>query len=132
MNFDEAGRCIKQGEILALRQALDSGLDPNLTNPFSWTLLMLSAIEGNTAIAELLVSRGADVNATNAFGETALALAAHKGHARFARSLLARGASRECRPHGWNLDDWIKQTSGLSSDKIAAILTLLGYREHLH
>jgi ankyrin repeat protein len=65
-------------------------------------------------------------------GETALTLAAHKGHASFARWLLARGASRECRPHGWDLDDWIKQTSGLPPDKIAAILTLLGYREHLH
>src|SRR5205085_8380798 len=57
MTFDQAGCCIKKGDVVALRRALDSGLDPNLANRFSWSLLMLSAIEGNAGIAELLVSR---------------------------------------------------------------------------
>jgi len=90
---------------------------------------MLSAIEGNTGIGELLVARGARVDAINDFGDTALSLAAHKGHASFARWLLALGASTQCRPHGCDLRDWIKQTSGLPPDKITTMLALLG---HLH
>src|SRR5262245_1685225 len=125
MTFDEVHRCIKRGDLIALRRALDSGLDPNLSNRFSWSLLMLSALEGNTAMGELLVSRGAKVDATNDFGETALSLAAHKGHAPFARWLLAIGASPSCRPHGWELSEWVKQTSNLPTEKITEILTLL-------
>jgi uncharacterized protein len=131
MIFDEASRCIKKGDVLTLRRALESDLDSNLSNRSSWSLLMLSAIEGNTSIGELLVSHGAKVDSVNDFGETALSLAAHKGHAPFARWLLALGASTECRPHGWDLGDWIKRTSGLPRDKITAILALLGYQQHL-
>jgi hypothetical protein len=36
-------------------------MTPDLSNQFSWTLLMLAAIEGSTAVADLLVSRRADV-----------------------------------------------------------------------
>jgi ankyrin repeat protein len=83
MTFDAVHRLIKQGDLISLRHELDGGLSPNLSNQFSWTLLMLAAIEGNTRIGELLVSSGADVDATNNFGETALSLAAHAGHAPF-------------------------------------------------
>ena len=68
MTFDDAHKLIKKGDILALRCELDSGMSPDLSNQFSWTLLMLAAIEGNTKIGELLVSRGANVNKTNNFG----------------------------------------------------------------
>jgi len=132
MNFDQAHRAIKRGDILAIRHALQEGLNPNLSNKNSWTLLMLAALVGNTAIAELLVTHGADIHALNKIGETALSLAAHKGHARLTEWLLGLGASTECRPHGWQLSDWIRRTSGLSPEKISRILTLLGDRSHLH
>src|SRR5579859_5069016 len=80
--FDALHRLIKKSDILSLSHELDSGVSPNLSNQFSWTLLMLAALEGNTSIGELLISRGADINATNKSGETALSLAAHKGHIR--------------------------------------------------
>ena len=60
-------------------------MSPNLSNQFSWTLLMLAAIKGNLTIGELLISSGADIDAINDFGETALSLAAHGGHTRFVR-----------------------------------------------
>lgn len=86
---------------------------------------MLAAVEGKSSIGELLISRGAEVNATNDFGETALSLAAHLGHTRFIRFLLANGASTDCRPHGSNLGDWLRTSSGLSQDKITSILDLI-------
>jgi ankyrin repeat protein len=125
MAFDVVHRLIKQGDLISLRHELDGGLSPNLSNQFSWTLLMLAAMEGNTRIGELLISRGADVDATNNCGETALSLAAHAGHAPFIRVLLANGAATDSHPHGHSLKDWLEVSSGLSQDKIASILDLI-------
>jgi ankyrin repeat protein len=125
MIFKQIHRLIKNGELLSLRSELDRGLSPNLSNQFSWSLLMLAAIQGKTAIGKLLISRGADLDAKNKFGETALSLAAHRGHASFIRVLLANGASTECQPHGHNLNDWMRISSRLPQDKIASILNLI-------
>ena len=46
MTFDEAHGLIKKGDILSLRHELDAGASPDLSNRFSWTLLMMAAIEG--------------------------------------------------------------------------------------
>jgi ankyrin repeat protein len=128
MTFEEASECIKRGDIASLIRSLDSGLRANLSNRLAWTLLMLAALHGNTAIGRELVSRGADIDATNNFGECALSLATQKGHVTFASWLLDAGANKRCRPHGWDLSDWIKQASGLSAEKIATMLRLL--RDH--
>jgi ankyrin repeat protein len=127
MNFDEVHRLIKKGDVTALCQELDGGLSPSLSNQFDWTLLMLAAIEGRTAIGELLVSRGAELDTLNDFGETALSLAAHGGHTAFVRVLLANGASTACKPHGHSLEDWLRLASGLREDQIASILALIDY-----
>jgi ankyrin repeat protein len=86
---------------------------------------MLAAIEGNSAIGDLLISRGAVLDKANDFGETALSLAAHGGHASFIRLLIENGASADCRPHGHSLKDWVKAASGLPQDRLASILELL-------
>jgi ankyrin repeat protein len=131
MTFDDAHRLIKKGDVIGLRRALDEGLSPNLANRFSWTLLMLSAIEGHTRIGELLIARGADLDKTNRVGETALSLAAHKGHLRFVRLLLSAGTTTDCQPHGHSLSEWMTMSSGLAPDKIASVLELIR-RSRLH
>ena len=125
ITFDEVHGLIKKGDLVSLRHELDRGLNANLSNRFSWTLLMLAALEGNTTIGELLISRRAPHDTTNDFGETALSLAAHHGHVPFVRILLANGASRDCRPHGHSLEDWLKAASGLPQVKIALVLDSL-------
>jgi ankyrin repeat protein len=125
LTFDDAHKLIKKGDVLGLRRELDSGMSPDLSNQFSWTLLMLTAIEGNTAIGELLVSRGANVNKTNDFEETALSLAAHGGHIPFIHLLLTNGASKDCRPHGSTLEGWLSVASGLSPDKLQVVLAVI-------
>jgi hypothetical protein len=129
MTFDQAKRDIKRGRIDAIRRALTDGLNPNLSNRFCWTLLMMAAMSGNVRIGELLVSHGANIHSANDGGETALSLAAHSGHERFVAWLVDLGASTQCRPHGWELPDWITQTSGLSREKIAAIFDLMGIQQ---
>ena len=125
MTNDEAHRLIKKGDLISLRRELDGGISPDLPNKFSWTLLMLAALEGNVAVGELLLSRGASVNKTNDFGETALSLAAHNGHIGFVRILLDHAASKYCRPHGTTLENWMEVASGLPQDKIRLILDLI-------
>lgn len=127
MTFDDCHRVIKKGDVVELRRAIDAGeVAPNLSNRFSWTLLMMAALEGNTAVAELLLERGATVNSVNDFGETALSLAAHKGHLPFLRLLLERGASPEVRPHGSStLKGWLEVASGLPPAKIDSVIELI-------
>jgi ankyrin repeat protein len=128
MDFMKAHRLIKTGNLLSLSEALDSGVSPNLSNRFSWTLLMLAALEGNVAIGNLLISRGADIDRTNNGGETALSLAIHKGHVPFAKILLNHGAAVDSLPHGHTMEEWMKMSSGLPQAKIEAILELMKKR----
>ena len=107
MTFDEASKLIKRGDIIRLRQALEDGLNPDLSNQHSWSLLMIAALEGNTSIGTLLIDRGATLDSRNKFRETALSLEAHSGHPPFVQLLLSRGASLKCYPFGNNFDDWL-------------------------
>jgi ankyrin repeat protein len=125
MTFDTLHKFIKRGDIFSVRQELDAGVNPNFTNQFGWSLLMSAALEGNTSIGELLLSRGAEVDAKNNFGETALSLAAHRGHLPFIRVLLANGAATDYSRNGASLENWLRAGSGLSESKIASILTLI-------
>jgi ankyrin repeat protein len=125
MDFDALHRVIKKGDVIALRRELDAGLDPNLRNRLAWTLLMLCAMEGDTQLAELLISRGANLDSENDFGETALSLAAHGGHTSFVKMLISMGASVDSRPHGCSLEQWLKGSSGLPEQKIAEILAII-------
>ncbi len=122
MTFDQAHRAIKRGQIATLKEAIPAELNPNAANRFGWTLLMLAALEGNTKIGAMLIERGAGVAPLNDFGESALSLAAHKGHLPFVKLLRSHGASGDVRPHGHALEDWLRNASGLSQAKIAAIM----------
>ncbi len=107
MNFDEASKLIKKGDIIRLREQLQDGLSANLTNQYEWTLLMVTALEGDTAIGSLLIEHGADLDRRSNFQDTALSLAAHAGHPSFVGLLLSRGASLECHPFGNTFDVWL-------------------------
>lgn len=122
MTYDEACRQIKRGNILALRAALDKGLDPNCKNKYSWTLLMQAAIPGNTAIGELLISRGADLSIATSQGTNALSLAILGGHIPFINLLLSHGVDTEFLKNN-PVEKWIK-FGGLSQDKANKIINI--------
>ena len=125
MTFEEAHRAIKRGQTSILEEAIPARLSANSSNRYGWTLLMLTALEGNTKIGSFLLDRGADVAALNDFGESALSLAAHKGHLPFVILLKSHGASGDIRPHGHDLESWLRNASGLPSSKIDAIMEIV-------
>ncbi len=93
ISYRAAQTLIKRGDEPALRAALDSGLDPQAKNPNGWTLLMLTAVEGNIALAQALLDRGVSTNNRNSKGENALSIAVAKGHTEYADFLRSKGAS---------------------------------------
>ena len=110
MTYEAVHKAIKKGNIQGLRAALDNGLDPNLSNQYGWTILMLAAMKGNTTIGRLLIEAGADLDRRNKGNATALSLAALCGSRSFVELLLTKGASLYCHPHGNSLDiylDWL-------------------------
>jgi ankyrin repeat protein len=83
MTYRGAQNLIKRGDEAGLRQALDTGLDPNLVNQNGWTLLMLAAVEGDVRIGRLLIEKGAVINTSNNKEDSAHSLATNRGHALF-------------------------------------------------
>jgi ankyrin repeat protein len=120
MTFDEASKLIRKGDIIGLRKELRDGLSPNMASQYSWTLLMIAALEGNTSIGSQLIESGAELDRRNESHETALSLAAHTGHPSFVGLLLTGGASLECHPFGNIFDDWLNWACqyGRCSEKI--------------
>ena len=124
MTIDEAYKAIKNGDVLRLRDGLDRGLDPDLSNRFGWTILMAVAMTGNTKIGEILISKGASLNLRNKHGDTALSLAIQMGHPPFVSLLLRSGASLDCHPHGNSLDiftDWVVRYCGVTEGTMTKI-----------
>ena len=126
ISYRAAQTLIKRGDEAALRVALEDGLDPDSTNQNGWTLLMLTAIEGATPLAVLLLERGADVHHRNRHDETALSLAAGKANVPLLQLLLAHGATKDARPHGTTLHTWLTNSPNLTAPQLAEVLEVLG------
>ena len=134
MTFAEAHRAIKRGDINRIREELENGLEPNLGNQYSWTILMAAAMKGDTQIGRLLIEKGADVERRNKFGQSALSLAAHTGHPSFVQLLLVSGASLNCDPDGKSLEvflNWTEKYSGNSKEKMDNIRELFERERNL-
>ena len=78
---------VKTGNIKAVKQHLDAGVDVNTKNKQGRTPLSAAT---TTEIAELLIANGADVNAKTTTGRTPLHNADTKG---IAELLIAKGAN---------------------------------------
>lgn len=75
-----------------VKNLLDRGADPKLTDPDGDTALHAAAQHGFPKIIELLLNAGADPNAKNKLGGTPLMWAGVFGHEEAAQLLLTRGA----------------------------------------
>jgi hypothetical protein len=125
MTYEEAHRAIKHGDVLRLNASIPHILSANSTNRFGWSLLMLAALEGDTAVGRFLICSGAELDRRNDFGETALSLATHKGHVKFIKLLIASGATDSGLPHGRTVDVFLREASGLPQHVLYSVLAAL-------
>lgn len=121
MTFHDAIRLIKRGDVIEVRRQLESGLDPNFMNEIGTTMLMLSAIEGKTAIGSILIESGAEIDLENKMQDTALSLAAWYSHPKFVSLLLERGASVKRIREAGSLDSflaWVEEHCEMTSEQL--------------
>lgn len=65
---------------LIAKKYLEQGANPNGSNQYDSTPLMITALNGNLEMAKLLISKGADVNVKDKNGNTALAYCSDYGY----------------------------------------------------
>ena len=80
------------GNVEAIRLALESGVDPNITDADNRTPLMLAAFNAHIEIAERLLEAGARVDMRDSTNRTALMFACTGTDVRLVSLLLRRGA----------------------------------------
>lgn len=97
---------IGEGDVPALRAALDTGADPNVRQAegYKATPLMWAASRPGPEMASMLLEAGAQVNARDAMGDPAINWATYYGHAGVVAALLDAGADPTLFGHGQAAD----------------------------
>jgi ankyrin repeat protein len=83
----------REGNIEAVKQAIDDGADLNAKDNVNMTPLHWAVNNSQKEIVELLIANGADVNAKTENGWTPLHSAAGKGYKEIAELLINKGAN---------------------------------------
>lgn len=83
---------VRQGNVEAVRNLIESGASVNHVDNDGWTILRSAAWGGHIKIVELLLDAGVQVDQADRDGRTALRAAAWGGHSKIVLRLLERGA----------------------------------------
>ena len=86
-------QAIWKGDILAVKEMVDKGIDPNAQTKLGISPLHMAAKKQETEITSLLIAKGADVNAGDQHGKTPLMEAASAGQSANVKVLLSAGAN---------------------------------------
>ena len=91
---------IKGGNVPAVCELLERGVDIDSRDRYGQTALMLAAHAGHREVVETLIAHRANLNVTAKFGLSALMLAIVAGHTGVARLLANAGADLSLRGSG--------------------------------
>jgi ankyrin repeat protein len=91
---------VVQGDLDALEDAIDHGIDIDALDRYGQTALMLAARAGDARTVGWLIGRGADLDHAAKFGLSATMLAVIGGHREVVRLLVAAGADVTLRGSG--------------------------------
>jgi len=86
-----------QGDILAVRDMLDKGADPNAQTACGTRPLLIVAKMKNPEVMKLLINHGAHLDGRDKLGLTPLMAAASMGHTKNAQVLIESGADLNAR-----------------------------------
>ena len=85
----------------SVQDLLDKGVDPNCQRN-TYTPLMMAAMSGKDAVAQLLINYGAKVDTKNLFNDTALTIAADRDYPKVVHLLILNGANVDLQGHAGN------------------------------
>ena len=91
---------VQAGDLFAVEQAVDFGIDVNSRDRYGDTAL-IKAGNGTTEMLKLLIELGASVNAIDCREATALMYASEAGNVNNVKFLLEHGARIVCDMHGY-------------------------------
>lgn len=80
------------GKIDAVRQAIEAGVDVNLTDEQQRTALLFASFNGHTSVVKLLLDNGAQLSQRDAMGRTALMFASTGDNTETVELLLEKGS----------------------------------------
>ncbi|MFI0478953.1 MAG: ankyrin repeat domain-containing protein, partial [Candidatus Rhabdochlamydia sp.] len=83
-------KAVQQGDLAGVDALISSGVNPNIKNPYGWTLLCQAVGSGHTEIVRLLIEKGADLNIPDEGCQTPLHKAAMYGHTEIVRLLIEK------------------------------------------
>lgn len=117
-------RAVQADDGAQVRTLLAGSVDAKAANRLGVTPLQVAAINGNAAIADVLIKAGADVNAVLPEGETILMTAARTGKPELVALLLDRGADINAR------EKWYGETALMwaAAEDHAEVIRLLTRR----
>lgn len=88
-------KAIKRGDVEAIQNLVESGVDLNAFNEQGLTPLCIAAIKGNTQVLKVLLDSGADVNKPSWHGFAPLSWAVDARRKKAADLLREAGAKHE-------------------------------------
>ena len=113
---------IRMGNISAVVNQLDKGVDVNARAPNLQTALMAASGKGHREIAKLLIDKGADVNYRNPYGRTALMTASGRGHREITKLLIERGADINAKDNSGKTAFTIAVSAASGNDETVKLL----------
>jgi ankyrin repeat protein len=84
-------RAIIRGDAAVVREALDSGADPNAADKHGWTPLHWASITGRIGLVNAMLDAGADVHRETKHGMTVLMAAVHGADTEVVEAVIAAG-----------------------------------------